>query len=216
MKKVVGFFLIGAVLLVQAVMLYAATSAFNLTATITGLTGSAISAQTVTPGVSTTVWSPLVGDGMTFDPLTLRTFTVSGTQYQAFLPNHFFAIDVSGTGGSGTPLTVINYADGESPAGALPEQTLGNRANISFRALKYEGVNVDPTETPMGAHDPVLLSAVDGKNITPEDITGALAGSTWLRMYVGINDGTTDGMLPFTPADPTGAYTGRLTITSTP
>jgi len=219
MKKAIGFLLIGVVLIAQAALLYAASASFNLTATITGITGSSISAQTVTPPTTPgglTVWAPLTGFGMSFDPMTLKTFTVSGTQYQAFLPDHFFAIDVAGTGGAGTPSTVVNYVPGSRPTGASTTQTLGDRANIDYRALKYNA-GANPTEFVISSHGQKLLKNVVNENITAAQVTGAGAGATWLRMYVGINNGLdATNYPPFTPGDPAGSYTGRLDITSTP
>jgi len=221
MKKIISFIVIGVALIVQAALLYAATATFTLTATITGITGSAISAQTVTPppagSTGTTVWAPLTGNSMSFDPMTLNDFTVSGVVYQAFLPNHYFAVDVAGTGGSGTPSTVLNYVPGTKPATASSTQTLGDRANIDYRALKYNGPGINPTEYPITAHGKRLLKNVVNESITAAQVTGAGTGATWLRMYIGINNGIdATNYPPFTPADPVGAYTGQLTITSTP
>lgn len=213
MKKVIGFFVIGAVLIVQAALLYAATAAFNLTATITGINGSSISAQMVTPGTTTTVWAPVSGLGLSFDPMALKTFTVGTVQYQAFLPDHYFAIDIAGTGGAGTPSTSLNYVEGGSPSGSSADQKLGNRTNISYRSLQYVAGG-NPNEFTISAHLGGLLKNVVNETITATQVTAA--GGTWLRAYVGVNNGQVTGQTPFTPADPSGGYTGQLTITSTP
>ena len=213
MRKVISLLVIGVVLVVQAALLYAATSTFSLTATISGITGSSISAQTVTPGTTTTVWAPVTGTALSFDPLTLQTYTVGGVQYQAFAPNHYFAIDVAGTGGAGTPSTNLNYVEGASPSGSTSDQKLGNRANVTFRSLKYNP-GAAPTEYVISTHTGGLLKNVINETITPAQVTSA--GGTWLRVYLGLNNGQVTGQTPFSPADPAGPYTGQLTITSTP
>lgn len=217
MKKVISLLIIGVVLVVQAALLYAATSVFSLTATISGITGSSISAQTVTPPppgtTGTTVWAPVTGTALSFDPLTLQTYTVSGVTYQAFAPNHYFAIDIAGTGGAGTPSTTLNYVEGTSPTGSTSDQKLGNRANITYRALKYNPTGA-PTEYVITSHMGGLLRNVINETITPAQVTGTTG--SWLRVYLGLNNGQTSGQTPFSPADPAGVYTGQLTITSTP
>lgn len=213
MKKVISLLVIGVVLVVQAALLYAATSTFSLSATIAGITGSSISAQTVTPGTTTTVWAPVTGTALSFDPLTLKTYTVSGVTYQSFAPNHYFAIDVAGTGGAGTPSTTLNYVEGVSPTGSTADQKLGNRANVTYKALKYNP-GAAPTEYNIPTHLGGLLKNVINETITPAQVTAT--GGSWLRVYLGLNNGSVAGQTPFSPADPAGSYTGQLTITSTP
>ena len=103
--------------------------------------------------------------------------------------------------------------EGNSPSGSTSDQKLGNRSNISYRSLKYNA-GANPTEYTMSTHTGGLLKNVVNETITAAQVTAV--GGTWLRAYIGLNNGQVPGQTPFNPADPIGGYTGQLTITSTP
>lgn len=202
MKKLIGFFIIGAALVVQAVCLHAASSTFMMSALVAAATGTSITANKVTGST----WSSVAGHDLDFGTLTLTTFANGD---QAYLASSYFAIDVAGTGGAGTPNTTVTYTDGASPSGSIK---LGDRTNISFRALRYNA-GAYPTEYAISAHPKVLLNGLN-KNITSTEVRGAGTGATWLRIYIGLNNGD-GGFTPFSPGDPAGTYTGELRISAT-
>ncbi len=202
MKKIIGSII--TVVMLTAVSAVAHADTFNLSATIPTINGVSVTAQSVTGST----WAS-AGTALAFGKLTLNTFT---NGKQAYLPDSYFAIDVAGTGGAGVPtLTQVSYA--ETTTGATK---LGARANISFMALTYNAADpAKPTETAMSAHAKKALSALatTTESIGKADITGVGAG--WLRIYVGLNDGTVTNLVPFSPSDAAGTYTGTLTITTT-
>jgi hypothetical protein len=215
MKKTLCYIGVAALLVFQGGLVWSASQLFTLSATITAMTGSSIGVNSVSS--ATSVWTPVTGTGLSFDPMTTQTFTVGSVTSTAFLPNHYFAIDIAGTGGAGTPSTVVTYADVSSPFGSTADQKLGNRGTVSFKSVKY----ISPTNTPefsIPAHPIKLLKNVVGESITSAQVIAA--GGTWLRLYVGLNDGNPAGTfpsgIPFSPSDPAGPYTGTLQITATP
>jgi hypothetical protein len=211
MKKLIGFFLAGAVLITQAVALHAATSTstFTLTATIPTATGTTIGANKVTGPVGAEVWTPVAGTAMSFGTLTLTP--VDGG-LKVFFPSCYFAIDISGTGGLGTPSTTVTWSEGNHPGATI----LGHRGNVSFMAMKYDPKKpTKPTETSMSSHPKHEFYSLN-KTISSSDVKNANNGE-WLRIYVGLNDGKDADpfFVPFTLADAPGEYTGTLTITAT-
>jgi hypothetical protein len=207
MKKVIGFFLVGVAVIAQAAMLHAATSTmtYSLGATIPTATGVSISASQITGST----WATVSGSALNFGTLSLKTYDGN----QVYEATSYFAIDVAGSGGAGTPNTTVVYTDLNKPPTAGTNQTLGNRSNVSFLAVKYNNTKPGNSEEfDLTAHPKKLLVGLN-ETISAAQVTATTG--TWLRIYIGLNNGLTQGMVPFTPADPSGTYTGSLQVTAT-
>lgn len=176
---------------------------FIVTATLPQATGVTITATQVR--VSDNAFQNQVTD-LNFDPLTFDS--VNGI----WVPDHYFAIDVGGTGGAGNPNVTVSYGNETSPPGQI--KGLGFKSVATF--VKITGATGSQTETPLAGHGPIQLlkDLTDGEIINGTELNGG-----FLRVYVGIYPGgnaTIDaaGGEPFTNADQPGTYQGTLTITA--
>jgi hypothetical protein len=203
MKKLIGVLLVG-LLVVPAALVYALE--YQISAKVPLATSVDIVANKVVAATDDG-WTPVTG---TFDFGNLELATYDG--FQVFEPKNYFVIDISAKG-AGTPKnTQIKYKEGAAVPGATGSQTLGNRANISFMSAEFKPLTPKkPGETEIMPKK--LLSALTSEVAITESQIKSKNG-TWLRVYVGLNNGKTTGMDPFTTADPAGTYTGTLTVTS--
>ena len=209
MKKTISSII--TVVLLTAVASYADAATFLMSATMPSLTGVSYTVSWIDGSVTPNKWTVLTGTTLNFGTLYLKTNTDGSQIYKSDM---YFAIDVAGTGGVGVPTsTQVSYVEGSTGT-----TKLGARANVSFASVAYVAATATAAATSkdnaMTAHAKKALSALTTtETIAKADITGA--GGTWLRIYLGLNDGATTGMLPFTAADAAGTYTGTLTVTST-
>ena len=162
-----------------------------------------------------------------FDPLTLETFTVTEGDvtrtYQAFLPSHYYAIDLGYTYGAGSAISSIGfaYAEGANPNAANPDGGgLGSKATVSLvrKALDSEGEEL-PEEVSDTLETKVLLTDIGSASVSMTELAGG-----WLRVYVGLVTKNpeldasdvefTEEAEVFSPGDIPGGYSGTLTITA--
>jgi hypothetical protein len=176
---------------------------FIVTATLPAATGVTITATRVR--TSDNVFQNTVTE-LNFDPL--RFDPTNGI----WVPDHYFAIDVGGTGGAGSPNVTVSYGNETSPAGQV--KGLGFKSSATF--VKITGPSNSQTQTPLAAHGPIkLLKDLRGGEV----VNGSELVGGFLRLYVGIYTGgnsTLDaaGGEPFTNADRPGTYQGTLTVTA--
>ena len=143
-----------------------------------------------------------------FDPM------IFDSQNGIWLPDHYFAIDVGVTGGTGSVDVTVEYNEGSKPNGQI--LGLGFKTIATF--VKITGPQGNQVETPLAAHGPKkLLKDLEGGG---EQFTGAELLGGFLRVYVGIFPGDDQAILnaggePFTNSDVPGDYDGTLTITAT-
>lgn len=184
---------------------------------------AAVSAQTLTvsatipaaTGLSLTV-TPVTIAGVFGTPSTTATTIPFGTltfnsTLGIYLPADYYAIDIGTTGGAGTPIVNITYAEGTNPnnPGGTTDG-LGTKTTATF--------DVDTTTSD-------VVSALGKKRLI--DLTGTAgelpAGDIpvgdWERVYIGVWSGSTTAPAdpsngkPFSNTDVAGTYTGTLTFT---
>lgn len=188
---------------------FAVDQTFIVSATIPTATSVGINAFSVNP--DTNAFTPVAGTSLSFDPMTLNSVN------QIYLPNHFFAIDVVGTGGAGSPSATITYSEGTNPN--TPAHGLGWKSTATFMKVTYVGpLPTDTSEAPLTGHGPKKLL----KDVTGESITNTETAGGWLRLYVGIVTKDPAATIPdpaagevFSNADKAGAYDGTLFISAT-
>lgn len=211
-------------LLVYSVSFAASTSTLATTVTLTGPTGvNPVALKVLGKGTNTSDWNPTPQTSLSFDPITLNTFTVSGKTFSVFLPDHFFSIDMQYTYGGGAAISQFQFSFiGTEPAGQTGHG-LGVKATATFvkKRLDANGVEVPETVADRVSPGKVLLRDVNTAHVTLSQLSGG-----WLRVYVGLVTkdpllGTSDienatGTLAevFSPGDVPGSYSGTLTITS--
>lgn len=200
MKALLGVFLTGLFLIGQAVPSFAVDQTYTLSASVPLATGVTFTASSV--DAATNTFTPVTGTALSFDPMTFDTTN------QIWLPNHYFAIDISASGGAGSTDATFTYTEGTNPNS--PGNGLGWKSSATF--VRVNGT----TETPLahGTSGKMLLKDLSGEHITPAELQGGR-----LRTYLGINTG--DATTPatgevFSNADGAGNYTGTLLISVTP
>ncbi len=214
MKKVLGIILVGLFLIIPSgPSLAQSVESFNLSASIPQATAVSFTVSSVVG----TVFSPVSGTDLSFDPMEYKTGELNDN-INIWLPDHFFAIDIApAAGGVGGTNVTITYADDPNhPNAAYGMNGLGWKATATF--MKTSGSGIDTTDDPLLAHGPKkLLKDVVGENILPAETAGG-----WLRIYLGIValDPDADwpdpaGAEPFTNLDHSGSYEGTLTISAT-
>lgn len=177
---------------------------FIVSATIPSASGVSIVATEVDS--ASNVFGSTV-TALNFDPMTFNS------NLGIWLPDHFFAIDVGVTGGSGSADVQVKYTGGAKPNGQV--KGLEFKATATF--VKVTGPENNQVETELGNHGPKKLL----NNLTSgEQFTGAELIGGFLRTYVGIFPGDDQAIInaggePFTNADLPGSYNGTLTITAT-
>lgn len=219
MKKTIflGFLLS----LVFANVTFAASQSFVVTANVPKATTVSFAVSEVTPPPvdangdlipgGKAVWQSVNGTDINFVNSANNSKMVYNSKQGTWGSNHYFAIDLSPTDALGTPSAgsynnvSFAYAEVDNPNGA--GKGLGNRATITaIKAVYVEGAPADES-TKLAGTPKALSSAI---NIPGADIAGG-----WLRVYVGLADGSVPGVPAFTNADKPGNYKGTLTITAT-
>ena len=205
MKRAVGLIIAAVFMFMQAGTLSAATRSFTVTASVPSATGVSIAASSVT--VTGNVFTALASNAtiMSFDALTYNT------TYGYWAPDHYFAVDVGTTGGSGNVTTVVTYTEGTNQNAATGGHGLGYKGLATFVKETISGTTT--TETSITAHGKKRLIDLTGETVTPAQVSGG-----WLRVYLGIATGATGeptGTELFTNLDHSGTYDGTITFTAT-
>ena len=150
--------------------------------------------------------SAVSGTALSFDPMTFNSAN------QIWLPDHYFAVDVTpGTGAGSTDVT-LSYTEGANPNSGTSGHGLGWKSTATFMKV------VGSTETGLSGHGPKkMLKDLSGEHIVPSEVSGG-----FLRVYLGIVTKDSSQPIPdpaasevFTNADHAGAYDGSLVITAT-
>ena len=205
MKKTIGLLIAVVFMVMQAGMVSAATRSFTLTASVPSATGVSINAASIAAATST--WTALASNATT---MSFDTMTFNST-YGYWAPDHYFAVDVGTTGGSGNLTTVVTYTEGTNQNAATGGHGLGYKGIATF--MKVTGSGTSTTEASIAAHGKKRLIDLTGETVTPAQVSGG-----WLRVYLGIATGAAGeptGAELFTNLDHSGAYTGTITFTST-
>ncbi len=201
MKVLLGIFLTGLLMVVHAGSSFAVDQTYTLSAAVPAASGIGFTASSV--NATTGVFTPVAGAALTFNPMAFDATN------QIWLPNHYFALDISATGGAGSTDATFKYTEGANPN--APAHGLGWKSAATF-------VRVNGTiETPLtghGTNGKKLLKDVLSEHIIPTELVGGR-----LRAYLGVNTG--DATTPatgevFSNADRAGTYAGTLLISATP
>ena len=184
MKKTIGLLIAVVFMVMQAGMVSAATRSFTLTASVPSATGVSINAASIAAATST--WTALASNATT---MSFDTMTFNST-YGYWAPDHYFAVDVGTTGGSGNLTTVVTYTEGTNQNAATGGHGLGYKGIATF--MKVTGSGTSTTEASIAAHGKKRLIDLTGETVTPAQVSGG-----WLRVYLGIATGAA--------GEPTGA-----------
>jgi hypothetical protein len=199
MKKTMGLMMAVAAVLVMAGTSWAVVNgaaSYTLAANVPSIAQFNFTANSI----EGSTWTK-----QTTSALTFGTLTYDAT-YSIWRAPNYFALEVGSVGVS-NPTITVNYVDGSRPS--LQLVGLGEKANVTYFKMTKNGTA--DVQTAMSSHAAKKLNDVVNESITSADL-----GTGWLRMYVGLSDGSTGTPgAPFTPADKTGTYTGTLTISAT-
>ncbi len=218
MKKTLGLVLMGLMVVGIAAPAHALTASkdFFLTATIPSVSGISISASSIKNDASGNPVFSAAGTSLSFDPLIYKTFAVGTATYNAWLPDHWFAIDVGSTGGAASTTSVtVTYKD-TSFLNGTTGHNLGWKSTLTFMTVTGSG------ETAITAHGTGGKMLLKDIPTAGENVTNAQIGAGYLRMYLGIVTKDSTALIPdpaagevFTNGDKPGPYTGTLTISAT-
>lgn len=188
-----------------AVLSFAATSqaltdseTFTVSASIPSANSISFSAYKVNPATNAFTAEP--GLSLSFNPLGFDPVN------KIYTAPYIFAIDITASGGAGTPSTTFTYTEGANPNGT--GHGLGWKSEAAF--VKVTG----NTEANMGSHPKALLKDLSGDTVLAAQVAGG-----FLRVYLGLVSGnpasTPTGGEPFTNADQPGTYDGTLLVSAT-
>jgi hypothetical protein len=213
MRKTIGLFIVAILMFVQVGILLAETRSFTLQASVPTAVGFATLATSV--GISASSVATGSGVWTSMSPsATLLSFDVMSynSTYGYWAPNHYFAVDVGTSDGSGSVTTVVTYAEGTNPNAATGGHGLGYKAFATFQKAYISGGTT--LETPIAAHGKKKLYDLigAGRTVTPAQVTGG-----WLRVYLGVvtDPALVTGSELFTNLDHSGIYDGMITFTAT-
>lgn len=204
MKKVTGLIIAG-LLLLPTGLLWAATT-FTISAVIPTATSVNITAASVPAAGGT--FTAITGSTLAFGTMTFDSTVPAGgtTAPNIWRAPNYFAIDVANNG-AGAPNVTVTYAEGSKPTNQT--NGLGYKGTMDFK--KVTGSGTTTTDNVLAAHSKKALKDVANEHITPAELAGG-----WLRLYIGLADGSTGAPgEAFTNADQPGTYTGTVTITAT-
>lgn len=179
----------------------------------------------ISPGV------PNIVNELNFDPMRLYPNEDSTDEekkawgkYKAFLPNHFFSIDIGYAYGeleSQIDHIYIRYQEGANPNETKnpPGNGLGYKSSAVFakKSIDVTGAELDDVIYPSGTRYLLKTLATQKAFTISTEIP-----SGWLRAYIGIatKDPADASTIPwpadaevFNPGDNPGVYTGTLVIT---
>ncbi|MFA5261791.1 MAG: hypothetical protein WC450_11245 [Candidatus Omnitrophota bacterium] len=184
---------------------------FPLTVTIPKATGVNIVAVSVNSASNQFGTTPV--SQFNFNPMTYTTTN----NINVWLPDHYYAIDVGVTGGSGSTNITLQYSEGSRPTLQPANSSLGYKTTASFFSITGGPAPEDQVITPLttsAGSKALLIDLVGGVSITP-----ALLNGGFFRANVGVYAGDDATNLPngkpFVNTDVPGTYTGTLTVTAT-
>jgi hypothetical protein len=210
MKTIVSLILSGLFLVFQALPVWAVSTTYTVSATVPVATGISMTVSSVNSTTNAFTTEPpgttnLSFDTMTFDPTN-----------HIYIPDHYFALDIGVTGGSGSPDTTVSYTEGANPNSSSATDTngMGHKATATFAKEVTSGSST--TETLLTAHGPKKrLIDLSGEHVTFSEVSGG-----FLRIYLGVWTGSTTNPAdptngePFSNADTAGLYNGSLLVTA--
>jgi len=206
MKKLLSLVLGGIFLLFGAAAVWAAPTTFTVSATVPSATGIGVAVSNVNSTSNAFTTEATGTTALSFDPMTFNTTN------NIYLPNHYFALDFSVSGGSGSPDVTVSYNEGSNPNGTT--NGLGYKSTATFAKEVSNGTTT--AETFLTAHGPKKrLIDLSGEHVAYTEVAGG-----FLRIYLGVWTGTTTAPAdptngqPFTAADGAGVYTGSLVVTA--
>ncbi|MBN1869317.1 MAG: hypothetical protein JW847_01900 [Candidatus Omnitrophica bacterium] len=180
---------------------------FPITVTVPQATGVNIVAVSVLSEGNVFGTTPVTS--FNFNPLSPTTSGV-------WLPDHYYAVDVGVTGGTGSTNITLRYIEGTRPTGQPLDNSLGYKTTASFFSITGGPAPEDQVSTPLATSvgtKALLINLASDVTITPLLLNGG-----FFRAYIGVYPGgdatLTDGK-PFTNADVPGTYTGTLRVTAT-
>lgn len=203
MKNKLYLVLAGLFLFSQAAM---AQVPLTVSATVPAATGLQL---TVTPVNATTNVFGTPSTTATTLPFGTLTFN---TTLGIYLPTNYFAIDIGTTGGAGTPIVNVTYAEGTNP-NAVATNGLGTKSVATFVTEAVSGSTTTETLSSLGKKRLIDLTGTAGQLST-------IPSGSYERVYVGIWTGSTTAPAdptngkPFSNTDVGGTYTGTLTFTA--
>ncbi len=201
MKKIVSLIIGGLFVLPQATSVWAQTT-FTVSATIPDPPATiSITVDSVNSSTNAFTQEPAGTTALSFDPMTFNT------TFSIYLPDHYFALNIGVTGGSGEPDTTFTYNEGTNPNGST--KGFGTKSSATFAEETSSG------ETLLTAHGPKkMLINLNNEHVAYTE----LATGSYLRVYLGVCTGNTStdpaGCAPFSNADVAGEYTGSLVVTA--
>jgi len=210
MKTILSLIAGGLFLLFQAVPVWAVQTAFTVSATIPDATGIGMTVSSVNSSTNTFTTQPAGTTALSFDPMTFNSTS------KIYLPDHYFALDIGVTGGSGSPDTTVTYTEGANPNnGTSHPNGLGHKSTATF-AKEVAGSTGATVETLLTAHGPKKrLTDLSGEHVAFTEVSGG-----FLRIYLGIWTGSTTSPAdptngePFSNTDVAGQYNGSLLVTA--
>lgn len=202
-------FVLGALFVATPAFAIVTSKTFLLQANIPAATGSQINAFSIN-GTGTPVFTPVAGTTLSFNTGPTMPFDVPAGIY---IPDHYFAIDVAGSGGAGSPDVTVTYSGDTKPAG----QTTGLGVKATATFVKVSGSGATATETGITTAGPKKRLIDVNQTI----LKTAYAGG-FLRIYLGVVTKDPAATFPdpansepFTNADVAGAYAGTFLISAT-
>lgn len=184
---------------------------FDLTVFIPTATGVNIVAVEVDSATNEFGTTPVTA--FNFNPME---FITEGDA-NVWLPDHYYAIDVGVTGGTGSTNITVSYTEGSSPTGQPTNSTLGYKTTASFFTVTGGPAPEDQITTPIttsAGSKVLLIDLVGGVSITPTLLDGGFFRGL-VGVYPGDDSATLPAGKPFIGTDVPGTYTGTLTITAT-
>lgn len=138
------------------------------------------------------------------DTINLVFTTHFDPEFNTFLGNEYYAINVAPLGGSGAVNVQVNYSDVTWPTDQLVK--LGGKGKLTAVAVKVS----DNTEVSLLAKS---LIESEGQTV----LASSIPTGHYMRFYVALADGTEPGSMnvePFTSGDKPGDYIGTLILTA--
>jgi hypothetical protein len=205
MRSIITLSAAALLLLGQAVPVWAQTAlSLTVSATLPSATGLQL---TVTPINATTGVAGVPSTSATTIPFGTLTFNSTNNIY---LPANFYSVAIGTTGGAGTPIVNVTYAEGNNPNNpGTNTNGLGTKTTATFVTVNGSGAE---TISSLGKKRLIDLTGTAGELST-------IPSGSYEKVYVGIWTGSTASPAdpsngkPFSNLDVGGTYTGTLTFT---
>jgi len=196
---------VGVFLSFQSVIGWASTT-FTVSATVPTATSVSIVVDSINSTTNVFTTLPAGTTALSFDPMTFNATN------NIYIPNVYYALNLSVAGGAGYPDTTFTYTEGNNPNGS--NSGFGYKSTATFDK-EVVGTNGATTETLL-SQGKMRLIDLSGTHVAYTEIIGG-----YLRVYLGVWTGSTvapadptNGQ-PFSNGDAAGLYTGSLLVTST-